>query len=133
MAAVQFLFQCEINPGERAEALQEFWTSRQLGAKARTFATQLIEGVDQHRPELDATLQGVAENWDLHRMGGVERNVMRLALYEMLHCPDIPPAVSINEAIDLAKELSSDESGRFVNGVLDRARKNLAGASSAKG
>jgi N utilization substance protein B len=71
-------------------------------------------------------LQRYAENWDLKRMGAVDRNVMRVALFEMLHRTDIPPVVSINEAVDLAKELSSDESGRFVNGILDRARRDIS-------
>jgi transcription antitermination protein NusB len=123
--AVQFLFQRDFNQGDLREALDEFWKERKTAAKLRTFAEELIAGVETARPELDALLQKYAENWDVHRMGGVDRNAMRVALFEMLHRPDIPPVVSINEAVDLAKEFGGDESGRFVNGILDRARKDI--------
>lgn len=123
--AVQFLFQRDFNGGEYADALQQFWTDHPAGAKVKTFAGELIEGVETHRADLDVRLQQYAENWDVRRMGAVDRNVMRVALFEMMHRPDIPPVVSINEAVDLAKELSSDESGRFVNGILDRARRDM--------
>jgi N utilization substance protein B len=125
MWAVQFLFQCEFNREELEQALREFWEERKGGAKLRQFAESLIRGVEENRAHLDELLVKYAQNWELHRMGAVDRNVMRVALFEMVHRPDIPPVVSINEAVDLAKELSSDESGRFVNGVLDRARKDL--------
>jgi N utilization substance protein B len=123
--AVQFLFQRDFNDGDLEEALKQFWLDQDATTKVRAFAEELIRGVEQHRAALDAQLQKCAEHWDVKRMGGVDRNVMRVALFEMLHRPDIPPVVSINEAVDLAKELSSDESGRFVNGILDRARKEL--------
>lgn len=123
--AVQFLFQRDINTGDLDDALAQFWADHEAGARVREFAESIIRGVEERRAELDHLLQSCAEHWDVHRMGGVDRNVMRVALYEMRYRPDIPPAVSINEAVELAKELSSDESGRFVNGILDRARREL--------
>jgi N utilization substance protein B len=123
--AVQFLFQRDFNAGDLGEALEEFWKERQPVAKLRAFAEELVRGVEAHRAEIDALLQKYAENWEVRRMGGVDRNVMRVALFEMLHRPDIPPVVSINEAVELVKESGSDESGRFVNGILDRARKDI--------
>ena len=123
--AVQFLFQRDFNDGNMVEALVDFWAEHKAGPKVRTFAEELIRGVEAERAVLDEQLTRFAANWDVKRMGAVDRNVMRLALYEMNFRPDIPPVVSINEAIDLAKELSSDESGKFVNGILDRARKEL--------
>jgi N utilization substance protein B len=123
--AVQFLFQRDFNSGDREEALQQFWADRSVSRRVRQFAELLIRGVEAHREELDRFLQSCADHWDIRRMGGVDRNVMRVALFEMRYCPDIPPAVSINEAIEVAKELSTDESGRFVNGILDRARREL--------
>lgn len=123
--AVQFLFQRDFNDGDLKEALDEFWLEHKAGPKVRTFAEMLIRGVEGAREDLDTQLAKYAANWDVKRMGAVDRNVMRVALYEMNHLKDIPPVVSINEAIDLAKELSSDESGKFVNGILDRARKEL--------
>ena len=123
--AVQFLFQRDFNHGDLAEALDEFWRERKAGPALRAFAEDLIKGVEAHRADIDGRLQAYAEHWQVHRMGAVDRNVMRVALFEMLHRDDIPPVVSINEAVELAKELSGDESGRFVNGILDRASREL--------
>lgn len=123
--AVQFLFQRDFNKGDLDEALADFWPEHKAGPRIRVFAEELIRGVEAERANLDDQLAKFAANWDVKRMGAVDRNVMRLALYEMNHRKDIPPVVSINEAIELAKELSSDESGKFVNGILDRARKEL--------
>lgn len=120
--AVQFLFQRDFNSGEMDAALDLFWAGLKPSARTRQFAEDLIRGVEAHRAQLDGLIQQYAEHWDLKRMGAVDRNVMRVALYEMLYRPDIPPVVSINEAVELAKELSGLESGRFVNGILDRAR-----------
>jgi N utilization substance protein B len=78
-----------------------------------------------HHSDIDALISRHAENWDIERMGTVDRNVMRIAVYEMLYRDDIPPVVSINEAVELAKAYSSAESGKFVNGILDRIRKDL--------
>lgn len=123
--AVQFLFQRDLNSGDLNEALQQFWSDHDASKKVRNFTEELIRGVENDRAALDEQLQRSADNWDVTRMGGVDRNVMRVALFEMLHREDIPPVVSINEAVEIAKELSSDESGRFVNGILDRARREL--------
>ena len=119
--AVQFLFQRDFNSGDLDPALEVFWSERKASAKGRKFTEDLVRGVEGRRAELDAQIKGYAQNWDLHRMGGVERNVMRVALYEMQCRFDIPPVVSVNEAVELAKDLGSDESGKFVNGLLDRA------------
>jgi N utilization substance protein B len=131
LLAVQFLFQRDFNQGDLEPALADFWLERKAPAKSKAFAEELIRGVLEHHVELDEKLQKYALNWDLKRMGAVDRNVMRAALFEMLYRTDIPPVVSINEAVDLAKELSSEESGKFVNGVLDRARKDLERPSRA--
>jgi N utilization substance protein B len=123
--AVQFLFQQDFNGGDLERALADFWREKQTTPDLRRFAEELVRGALEHLPELDAKLGAYAENWDLKRMNAVDRNVLRLALFEMLHRPDIPPVVSINEAVEVAKRFSSLESGRFVNGILDRARKDL--------
>lgn len=124
--AVQFLFQMDFNGGELPEALAEFWSGRKAGPKIRTFMEELVQGVLANKTALDEQVVRYAANWDITRMGAVDRNVMRVALFEMLHRSDIPPVVSINEAVDIAKELSSEESGKFVNGILDRARKDMS-------
>lgn len=123
--ALQFLFQRDFNAGELNEALREFWALHPVRPALRSFAESLIRGVEQMRPSLDERLREFLVNWELSRLAAVDRNILRLALYEMLHRPDIPPLVSLNEAIDLAKEFGDPESPRFVNGVLDRAVKSL--------
>jgi len=121
--AVQFLFQRDFNEGDIESALAEFWRDKDSGDKARVFAEELIRGVEGRKDELDKLIRKYAEHWDVKRMGAVDRNVMRVALYEMTQRPDIPPVVSINEAVEIAKDLSGVESGKFVNGILDRACK----------
>ena len=85
----------------------------------RPFAEQLLNGVYQHRDELDAMIVAASENWRIERMSIIDRNVLRIALYEMLYRLEIPPKVSINEAIDLGKTFGSPDSGSFINGILD--------------
>ena len=85
----------------------------------------LGEGSFAHQAELDALITKYAENWEMKRMTAVDRNIMRLAIYEMLHREDIPPIVSINEAVDIAKKFSTQDSGKFVNGILDKVRSEL--------
>ena len=148
--AVQFLFQHDLNPPEDIErALNEFWDTQRGAAIAedkgkatwgerpelppptteeaetRLFAEPLIRGALDHREEADALIKKHAQNWDLHRMAAVDRNVLRLAIYEMLYRDDIPPVVSINEAVDIAKKFSTQDSGKFVNGILDKVKGEL--------
>ena len=149
--AVQFLFQYDLNPPEKLdEALDHFWNSqraaaiaedkgeRHLGTKDRTarahsaedeavrmFADPLIRGTLQYRDEVDNCIKKHAQNWELHRIAAVDRNILRLAIYEMLHREDIPPVVSINEAVDIAKKFSTYDSGKFVNGILDKVKDEL--------
>ena len=148
--AVQFLFQHDMNPPEDLEAaLNHFWNSQRAAAIAedkgmatwgqplelpppsadeaamRLFAEPLIRGTLEHRDEADALIKKHAQNWDLHRIAAVDRNILRLAIYEMLHRDDIPPVVSINEAVDIAKKFSTQDSGKFVNGILDKIKGEL--------
>lgn len=124
--AVQFLFQNDFNPGNIEQALTEFWKGKSSDSKSKQFTEDLIRGVLAHLPQIDALIQSYAEHWEIKRMNAVDRNVIRLALFEMLFRTDIPPVVSINEAVDIAKCYSSIESGKFVNGILDRALKDLS-------
>jgi N utilization substance protein B len=123
--AVQLLFQFDFNAGEPEEAFILFWSTLSPPEKAKQFAEYLVRGVLDHQEDIDKRLQSYAENWDLKRMSAVDRNIMRVALFEMLHCNDIPPVVTINEAIEIAKSFSDDNSPHFVNGILDHARKTL--------
>jgi len=148
--AVQFLFQHDLNPPEDlSAALEHFWESQRAAAIAedkgsanwgqpvalppptaeeaaiREFADPLIRGTLEHRDEADGIIKKHAKNWELHRIAAVDRNVLRLAIYEMLHRDDIPPVVSINEAVDIAKKFSTQDSGKFVNGILDKVKGEL--------
>lgn len=125
--AVQFLYQHDLSGGKLEEALELFWQAQQqpVADDVRRFAADLISGTLEHCAEIDQKLQKHTEHWDLHRMAAVDRNILRLALYEMLFRNDIPPVVSINEAVDIAKRFSTHESGAFVNGILDRIRSDL--------
>lgn len=92
---------------------------------ARPFAVELVRGVLERKKELDEKIVHYAQNWSLSRIAAVDRAILRLAIYELLFREDIPPVVSINEAIDLAKNYSTTDSGRFVNGILDRVKLEL--------
>jgi N utilization substance protein B len=112
-------------PGLEA-ALEEFWKMREAAAKTREFAAELVRGVMVHREGIDERISKVAANYELHRISPVDRNILRLAIYEMIHLSDVPPVVCINEAIEIAKKYGSEESGRFVNGLLDRLKDEAA-------
>ena len=122
---VQFLFQLDFNPEPIDIALTDFWEVKTPKDREKTYAEEIIKGVVQRKDELDEKLSQYATRWNSDRMGAVDRTVMRVALFEMLYRDDVPPIVSINEAVHFAKDFSSFQSGRFVNGVLDRIRKEI--------
>jgi len=124
--AVQFLYQFDVSGGSMEEALPLFWqTQAEVGEDGRRFAEELVHGVVERRAAIDERIAKYTENWDLPRIAAVDRNILRLAMYEMLYRDDIPPVVSINEAVDIAKKFSTRESGAFVNGILDRLKADL--------
>lgn len=126
--ALQMVFSLDLNgKAELDWTIEDFFRENPTNdAKIRAFAERLVRGVFQEQPNLDALITKYAKHWRISRMAAVDRNVLRIALYELQFCPDIPPAVVINEAIDVAKYFSNSESGRFVNGILDRARRELS-------
>jgi N utilization substance protein B len=122
-AAAQYLYQREMQGDESDNALSEFYDMRGLSPSGRRFCDALLQGWMRHRESVDEAIQKNAINFEFHRLSAVDRNVLRVAAYEILHCPDVPPAVAINEAIEIAKKFSTGDSGKFVNGVLDNIRK----------
>lgn len=122
---IQFLFQTDFNPEPIEQALLDFWSQNKLSKKEMIFAEKMINGVLEKKEFLDTKLSIYLKNWNSDRLGSIDRVVLRLALYEMMFCDDIPPIVAINEAVHFAKDLSSFQSGRFVNGILDKIRKEL--------
>ncbi len=147
---MQFLFQHDMNPPDDVEAaLEQFWQGQRASEIARDkaratwgeatapaeptaddlavrlFADPLIRGTLQHRAEVDQHILKHCRNWELSRIAAVDRNILRLAVYEMYHRDDIPPVVSINEAVEIAKRFSTQDSGKFVNGILDSVKAEL--------
>jgi N utilization substance protein B len=118
-AAVQYLYLRDLNGDSDLPAYYKF---RGLSPSARRFCDTLVQGTVEHQQTIDETIRKNTQNYELARISVVDRNVLRVAIYEMLHCAEIPPVVSINEAIEIAKKYSTEESGRFVNGVLDQIR-----------
>lgn len=100
--------------------LEEFWADRREKPDVKEFANTLVRGTCEHLETIDRMIETVTENWVVDRMAAVDRNILRFATYELLYRKDIPPAVTINEAIEIAKKYSSTESASFLNGILDR-------------
>ena len=124
-AAVQFLYNRDLDPDLDAEGFDAFFKLRMARASVQKFAAELARGVIEHRPEIDARIADTVENFELERLSAVDRNVLRLAVYEMFHCEDTPPIVALNEAIEISKRFGTEESGGFVNGVLDKLKDQL--------
>jgi transcription antitermination protein NusB len=128
---MQALYQSDLRGISTSDALNYLWSGALEGDEAGDgvrppvseeveFAQRLVEGVDQHHADLDARIETCSTNWRVARMPIVDRNILRIAVYELVHCDDIPLNVSINEAVELAKRFGAAESRAFVNGILDR-------------
>jgi len=119
--ALQILYQCELNPESPEEAIRSFWEQNQPGCpESRLYAEKLVLGTLTHKDQIDEVITRVARNWQLSRMAVIDRNILRFATYELLFVSDIPPKVAINEAVNIAKKFSQEDSGKFVNGILDK-------------
>ena len=133
--AMQFLFQCDLaGMSDLAESLENFWTQAEMSGefpsdrifrKARSYAEKIIAGVCEHESEIDKIIRSVSDKWDISRMPVVDRNIIRVAIFELYYCPDIPALVSIDEAIEIAKDYSSGKSGIFINGLLNTVKDQL--------
>jgi N utilization substance protein B len=127
--AVQMLYQWEVGKVSMFEVGQTFWTgpaaTEPLGDELRGFATKLSSGVAGRVAEIDPMIVEAAQNWRIERMNVLDRLILRLAIYEFLHEPETPAKVIINEALELARTFSNDDSVRFINGVLDAVRRTL--------
>jgi transcription antitermination protein NusB len=123
--AMQMLFQWDMSKQDLSKLETKFWKSAKAAERTRVFANQLFEGAAHGVGELDEWIAKYAENWRPERISAIDRAILRLALHE-LRATDTPPKVVINEAVELAKKFSSDEAGRFVNGILDACHKSLS-------
>lgn len=123
--AMQALFYIDMSRNDSEELLDRFCKNFNPSSETLPFFLKLVKGVIHFRAEVDAIIERFSSNWKLNRMPAVDRNVMRIAVYELLFCPDIPYKVSLNEAIDIGKKFGTEESGAFINGILDSIRMAL--------
>jgi N utilization substance protein B len=128
--ALQILYQREAGGLPLEASIASFWESQGVAqADVRSFAEELVRGAERHRDSIDERIQTASEHWDPARMAAIDRAILRLAIFELLHREDIPPKVSINEYIEIAKKFSTEDSGAFVNGILDRIWRDQGPAS----
>lgn len=124
---LQILYQLEITKESTDRVLRKFWDMTEFDPDTREFADKLVYGVVEHLQNLDQAIEKFSKNWELHRMQIIDLCIMRIGAYELLYQSDIPYAVSINEAIELAKEFSTEKSAKFINGVLDGLKEYTQG------
>ncbi len=122
-SALQILYQLEVGKDDLPSVLNDYWNREEIDKSVREFADTLVAGIRENLAKINEVISKYADNWEIKRMAVVDRNILRLATYELLFVKDIPPKVSINEAIDLAKKYGDSESSKFVNGVLDKIKK----------
>ena len=123
--ALQVLFQLDMT---KQDALQVFARMKEHFTKKEEdheFAKRIIQGIVEHSKEIDHLIEQFSENWRIDRMSIIDRNILRMGIFELLYCEDIPPKVTINEAIDLGKRFGSEDSGSFINGLLDRIQNEV--------
>lgn len=122
--ALQILYAVDITKDDPVSCTERFWgSSDESSGEVKAFTSEIVLGVCDKKKDIDRLISKYATNWQLDRMAVIDRNVLRLATYELLFREDIPPKVSINEAIDIAKKFGGNDSGKFVNGVLDKINK----------
>ena len=119
-AALQMLFQLEASSVSPDQAIELFWRTFEADPEGRSYADALLRGVAEHVRVIDERVAGASKNWRLERMSRVDRNLLRLGTYELMFRADVPRAVILDEAVELAKSFGTEESPSFVNGVLDR-------------
>lgn len=130
-AVLQYLFQDDFKGFEEgfdqdlAQRFIDFCSLYEVQKKARPYALELLEGIYDTRPDVDRAISRHASNWRLTRIDVADRNILRIAVYEMIHCKDVPPEVAINEAVEIAKRFCAGESPAFINGVLDAVKADL--------
>jgi N utilization substance protein B len=121
--ALQILYQIEMTQDPQEKARQIYWENNPADPEIKGFADQLVIGVIQYQEPIDRRIAQCTDNWDITRMAAVDKNILRLASYELLYTEETPPKVAINEAVELAKKYGGTESSKFVNGILDKIHK----------
>ncbi len=130
--ALQLLYQLDLRGADTLDLAEDFLRDEEPDREARAFALRLFKGTHENLEELNKVIGGVAQNWDISRMAVIDRNVLRLAAHELLHSKDVPPKVAINEAIELGKRDSPQNSGAFINGILDQIKSRFVDAPAGE-
>ncbi|MBU1147763.1 MAG: transcription antitermination factor NusB [Candidatus Omnitrophica bacterium] len=121
--ALKILYRIEISKDSVKDSMKDFWSVEKVDKEVKDFANSIVDGACENLSGIDKLISKYADNWDIKRMAVIDKNILRMGIYEMLHREDIPQKVSINEAIELAKRYGDVDSGKFVNGILDKVRK----------
>jgi N utilization substance protein B len=124
-STLQILFQLEFDDTSPEKVLEFFWKNKRAAKEVKEHCRWLVEGITSDRENIDRLIQSVSSNWRIPRMAVVDRNVLRIAVFELLHEKDLAPAIVINEAIEIAKKFSSEQGATFVNGILDAVKKEI--------
>ena len=119
-SALQVLYQWDMTQQDARKGLVHFKEHFSLKEESDPFLDLIVQGVLTHCQEIDRLIEQYSEHWRLGRMAPIDRTILRIAIFELLYCEEIPPKVTLNEAVDLGKQFGSDESGSFINGILDR-------------
>ena len=122
---LRILFRLEFENKQIEKTLNQYWKSKKASEEIKEYSTWLVNGVISDQAKIDNIIQQVSEHWRISRMALVDRNILRMAVFELLYEENIAPAIVINEAIEIAKKYSGDEAATFVNGILDAVRKDL--------
>ncbi|MEW5901030.1 MAG: transcription antitermination factor NusB [Acidobacteriota bacterium] len=130
-SAIQLLYELEFDAAEVEGVIDSFWKKKKAPVETREYSRWLVEGILSHKEEIDEAIQLISEHWRIVRMALVDRNILRLAAFEMLYARHIAPAIVINEAIEIAKKFSGPEAATFVNGILDALRKKIQAEPAA--
>lgn len=124
-STLQILFQLDFNHYLPERAIKQYWENRKASEEVKEYSNWLVNGIISHQEKIDNIIQSVSEHWRLSRMAVIDRNILRMAVFELLFEEDIAAAIVINEAIEIAKKYSNVEAAAFVNGILDAIRKRL--------
>ncbi len=124
-SALQILYRMEFDEAGAGEAVDSFWKNKKAPTETKDYCRWLVEGILADRGEIDEAIQSISEHWRIARMALVDRNILRLAAFELLRADPIAPAIVINEAVEIAKKYSGPEAATFVNGILDALRKKV--------
>ncbi len=123
-STLQILFQLEFNDSDAEKAFRQYWKDKKATKAVKDYCRWLIKGITSNQESIDKSIQSVSKRWRLSRMPVVDRNILRMAVFELLYEEDVAPAIIINEAIEISKKFSGEQASMFINGVLDTLRKN---------